>query len=459
MPCDRTDASLVKSTLSGDQSAFCELASRYRDVAFGVAFHRLGDFEAARDAAQDALVTAYRELPMLREPSKFGNWLCRIAASAAITAIRRRRDVLSLDDPSAHDRPAREPDPARIVEDREKSRRVREALQTLPEQDRLAVILHYVDGYSHEEVGRIMEVSMASVKSRVYRARGRLKKEMLEMVESNLKGASRTVELTEELIRKLLTRADAGEHGKVAILDRLGELPATPEYTENTRNAIKKLASELHEEGFKWMVAPPRIPDGSPALELLKSMGFQVETEMHWYERSLRGKLPHLGSLDAGCELRRLRDVDPAEILTLLRATTQKHAPDAIQEEDIRGLLSSPILVPEASLAVCRGGGLAAFVNVFGSDETHWIYETGSAVLWYLTWDPEITKAEAVEYMICACLDSLKQLGFRKAVKEGIQPVDRADLISVLQSIGFRYIRSQWNLKARIEAIGADIHR
>lgn len=181
------DASLVKATLGGDQSAFGELARRYRDAAFGIAFHRLGDFEAARDAAQEALVTAYVELPMLREPSKFGNWLYRIATMSASAQRRRRRVTVSIDDSGFAQYPSSELSPDEAAERAEKARRVQEALSALAEADRLAVILHYVDGYSHEEIGGILGTSVSAVKSRVHRAKRHLREEMQSMVKQSLK--------------------------------------------------------------------------------------------------------------------------------------------------------------------------------------------------------------------------------------------------------------------------------
>ena len=64
---DRSDESLVRATLDGDQDAFNVLANRYRGAAYGVALHHLGDVETARDAAQEALVAAYVDLPTLRK--------------------------------------------------------------------------------------------------------------------------------------------------------------------------------------------------------------------------------------------------------------------------------------------------------------------------------------------------------------------------------------------------------
>ncbi len=70
----RTDAELVKGALEGSGEAFGALVARYKDAVFGVAYHRLGDFEEARDAAQEALVKAFTNLSKLREPRAFADW-------------------------------------------------------------------------------------------------------------------------------------------------------------------------------------------------------------------------------------------------------------------------------------------------------------------------------------------------------------------------------------------------
>ena len=181
---DMDDEGLVRSALAGDQRAFGELANRYRDAAFGIAFHRLGDFEAARDAAQEALVTAYLDLPTLRDPSKFGNWLYRIAGMKAAAIRRRQQITVSLDAPGIAERLSSEPAP---IESEENTRLVRDALSTLSENERLAVILHYVNGYSHAEIGDMLGASIPAVKSRIHRARGRLREEMRGMVEETLR--------------------------------------------------------------------------------------------------------------------------------------------------------------------------------------------------------------------------------------------------------------------------------
>ena len=443
------DASLVKATLGGDHSAFGELARRYRDAAFGIAFHRLGDFEAARDAAQEALVTAYVELPMLRDPSKFGNWLYRIATMAALTQ-RRRRVTVSIDDSGFAHYPTSELSPDEAVERAEKARRVQEALSALAEADRLAVILHYVDGYSHEEIGGILGTSVSAVKSRVHRAKRRLREEMQSMVESSLKSEVPAIEFTEDLVRLALTKDR--EQG-VASLRHF--IPARLEYTDQTREAISRIASELAHEGYSWLFAPPHVPGDSPAMELLKSMGFQAELETHWYERPLSGKLPAVPPLDPGFEVRRLQDADPSQLLAFFQSTIMKDGPVHMDETLIRNNLRDPDMIPEASLAAYRGDAVAALVSAHKVTHENPKFEIGTAVLGWVMHDG----AERIlEHLLASALRVLKAEGLNLVVKDQLQPKYRRDqeVIEVLKQLGFQYVRSQYVLKLDLSAEARD---
>jgi len=177
---ERGDAELVREALAGRQEAFGILVERYKDAVFGAAFHRLGNFEEARDAAQETFVKAFRNLGKLKRPEAFANWLYRIAAGTALDAVRRRRGEVSLEE-VGEVREASQSGEDGIGEE------VREALGALPEATRLAVILHYVDGYSHAQVAQFLGATEGAVKTRVSRGRAKLREEMAGMVETKLK--------------------------------------------------------------------------------------------------------------------------------------------------------------------------------------------------------------------------------------------------------------------------------
>ena len=181
----RSDRELVRAARAGSQEAFGELVARYKDAVFGIAFHRLGDFEEARDAAQDALVKVYLSLPRLRNPAAFGNWVCRIADGTARDAARRLRREVPLE-PEV-EAPSQAASPEVAAERAELSAQVRGVLQALSEPTRLALILHYVNGYSHAEVASFIGATPSAVKTRISRAKRQLREEMMEVVEGTLK--------------------------------------------------------------------------------------------------------------------------------------------------------------------------------------------------------------------------------------------------------------------------------
>ena len=201
-----SDAELVQQVLAGRDEAFGELVARYRDAVFGVAFHRLGDFEEARDVAQDAFLKAYLGLAELRDPAAFASWLYRIADGTAVDAARRtRREVPLAEAEEVID------SKAATAEQSDIARQVQQALAGLGEQSRLAVILHYVNGYTHAEIARFLGATPQAVKTRLSRARGKLREEMAEMVEEKL----------EEAAQDGTTRVyhfEAVPHGKPSIL-------------------------------------------------------------------------------------------------------------------------------------------------------------------------------------------------------------------------------------------------
>ena len=441
-----TDAQLVRATLEGDQTAFGELVRRYRDAAFGIAFHRLGDFEAARDAAQEALITAYTDLDRLREPDKFGHWLYQIATTTALGLLRRRRLTVPLDSPEMTEHPSPDPTPAESAERTEKARQVREALEALQESDRLALILHYVNGYSHDEIGSMLGSTTSSVKSRIHRARGRLREEMQQMVEDTLKSEKPGIEFTESLVRLALSKdKDQG----VAYLAYV--VPGRVEYTPQTLDAICRVASELAQEGYSWLFAPPHIPSDSRAFDLLRGIGFQVEIELHWYERSLSGRLPAVPPLDPGIEIGRYTDADPGAVMAFIDATIVRDGAAHLSEDFILNQQKAPDVIPEASFVARRGERIVSVVTSHKAFSDTPKYDAGSVVLgWTLNDDAP----DAMKHIIALALRAIKAGRWECAVKDQLQPTYDRDVqaASVLEQLGFKLAKSQYVLKLDLKS-------
>lgn len=146
------DTTLVDRAKAGDREAMDLLLSRHLEDVYHAAFRVLGDREAAQDAAQDAFVNAVRALDAFRGDASFRTWLIRIAVNAARSVGRRqaRRREAPLE--AVGDSPASGPDPADDAVLATETARAGEALQELPEKQRLAVTLRVFQGLSHREI-------------------------------------------------------------------------------------------------------------------------------------------------------------------------------------------------------------------------------------------------------------------------------------------------------------------
>lgn len=176
---------LLERSLSGNLEAFGQVISRFQDMVYGAAYAILGDFHLAEDAAQEAFITAYRELAKLRDLERFPGWLRRIVISECNRIMRRRQEeTLPLE--AAMPMPFVSLEPLEAIEKREMKDKVLQAIKSLSEPNRMATTLFYINGYSHKEIAEFLEVPLGTVKRRLYDSRKKLKERMMAMVEEEL---------------------------------------------------------------------------------------------------------------------------------------------------------------------------------------------------------------------------------------------------------------------------------
>ena len=175
----QSDAELVEAVLGGCRASFGVLVQRYERAVLGVALGILGDYHAAQDVTQDALVTAYAELKTLRRPGRFAPWLAEIARRKAIDAWRgrSRRRLRSGPLETAPERT----DPP--MDDAVKE--VFEAVDRLPERLRQVVLHHYCDGLSVREIAEASGSPVGTITKYLSRARARLRKLLLDEEEES----------------------------------------------------------------------------------------------------------------------------------------------------------------------------------------------------------------------------------------------------------------------------------
>jgi len=167
------DRALLARHVAGDGEAFGELFRRHRDRLWAVALRTLGDPEEAADALQDAMVSAYRAAGSFRGDAAVTTWLHRVVVNACLDRIRRRNSRPTVPLPEVE---AEHPRPTTTDEIANTDLRIAlaSALATLPEEQRVALVLVDVEGYSVEEASRTLGVPPGTVKSRCARARAKL---------------------------------------------------------------------------------------------------------------------------------------------------------------------------------------------------------------------------------------------------------------------------------------------
>ncbi len=171
---------------AGDLSAFDSLVREFQDMAVGYAYSILGDFQLAEDAAQDAFIEAYFCLGRLKEPKAFPAWFRTIVSRQCNRLIRgKQHPTLPLEAMAELANPG--PSPLDLAAQRETQEMVLSAVTTLPENERVATTLAYINGYSLAEVGDFLEVSVDTVKNRLRSARSKLRERMVSLVKETLK--------------------------------------------------------------------------------------------------------------------------------------------------------------------------------------------------------------------------------------------------------------------------------
>ncbi|MGH3485853.1 MAG: RNA polymerase sigma factor SigM [Nocardioidaceae bacterium] len=170
------DATLMARHVAGDPDAFGIIVQRHRDRLWAVAIRTLGDREEAADALQDALVSAFRRAESYRGDAAVTTWMHRIVVNACLDRIRRRKARPAVPLPEDEDRMEElgetlEEDPAAALEERSA---VLQALRTLPEPQRAAIVLVDMEGYPVEEAARILDCAVGTIKSRCARGRAKL---------------------------------------------------------------------------------------------------------------------------------------------------------------------------------------------------------------------------------------------------------------------------------------------
>ncbi len=183
------DAAWVREAIAGDTEAFGRLVTEYQRRAVAVAYRILGNRDDAVDVAQEAFLRAYRSLDKLKEQARFGPWLMRIVSNQALNARRSRKTGATveldesqgsegLDSGEGSPTVSRTFTPDTRLEHREMQEALEEALNTLPEKQRLSLVLFTIEGWAQKDIAELLECSLENVKWNVFQARKRLREQL-----------------------------------------------------------------------------------------------------------------------------------------------------------------------------------------------------------------------------------------------------------------------------------------
>ncbi len=186
-----SDQALVERVQQGDRSAFDMLVVRYQHKVVKLIMRYVRDQAEAQDVAQEAFIKAYRAIPRFRGDSAFYTWLYRIAINTAknhlVAARRRPLDYdMDIQDPEQYDMHARLKDvdtPEGTLLSEEIRETVNQAIESLPEDLRTAIMLRELEGMSYEEIATAMECPVGTVRSRIFRAREAIDKRLRPLLD------------------------------------------------------------------------------------------------------------------------------------------------------------------------------------------------------------------------------------------------------------------------------------
>ena len=182
-----TDEDLIERFQNGDEQAYIELVNRYRDRLMNFVYRFVNDYDQSEDIAQETLIKLYTHKHYYKKIAKFSTWIYTIAANLAKSELRKKksRKVTNLSQMSTQEKeyelPADQPDTDQAIESEFIEKRIQAAIQKLPLHFKTVTILRDIQELSYEEISKIVDVPLGTVKSRINRARLQLQKELKDL--------------------------------------------------------------------------------------------------------------------------------------------------------------------------------------------------------------------------------------------------------------------------------------
>ena len=175
MKQDWADVSdLVRRAQGGDESAMSELITAHKQLIHTIVYRMVKNMDTAMDLTQDTFIKAFLNIKKVKSGKHFRAWLCRIARNVTYDYFRKEKhakQAVSLEDVKDYVGFA-------SIEQKRRSMIIQDALERLAQKDRMLLVLAYFEGFTHDEIGEVMDIPTRNVKVQIHRARLRLRKEL-----------------------------------------------------------------------------------------------------------------------------------------------------------------------------------------------------------------------------------------------------------------------------------------
>jgi len=177
------DLTLVRLAQREDMQAYDALMRRYQERIYATVYHMTSNHEDANDLAQETFIKAFRALKSFKGDSSFYTWIYRIAVNKTINFLKQRKNRVQMSLNDVDFNAENDPDLVALISERTPRRdlnlselqdKLNAAMQKLSEHHRMVVTLHDVQDLSHEEIGKIMDCNIGTVRSRLFYARQQL---------------------------------------------------------------------------------------------------------------------------------------------------------------------------------------------------------------------------------------------------------------------------------------------
>ena len=219
----KSDAELIHEILSGDKAAFSALVQKYQKSVHALAWRKINDFHIAEEITQDTFLHVYQKLPTLKNPNQFAGWLYVIADRRCIAWLRKKKRAMQSLETTSEETLEETAYTCYISKQREEAevdrRReiVQNLLEKLPESERTVVILHYLGEMTCDAISKFLGVSPNTVKSRLSRARKRLR-EQEPVIRETLGSVPLSPNLTENIMRDIANVEQSSPSGSKPLL-------------------------------------------------------------------------------------------------------------------------------------------------------------------------------------------------------------------------------------------------